>query len=48
VLREKATKAQFYSGMMMPLMANMSTINYALTTIAGGILVITRGFDLGD
>jgi len=26
VLREKATKAQFYSGMMMPLMANMSTI----------------------
>ncbi|WP_426791140.1 ABC transporter ATP-binding protein [Sphingobacterium sp. WOUb80] len=47
VLREKATKAQFYSGMMMPLMANMSTINYALTTIAGGILVITRGFDLG-
>jgi len=47
VLRDKSTKAQFYSGMMMPLMANMSTINYALTTIAGGILAITRGLDLG-
>ncbi|MBN8858945.1 MAG: ABC transporter ATP-binding protein [Sphingobacteriales bacterium] len=46
-LRDKAGKAQFYSGMMMPLMVNMSTINYALTTIVGGILAITRGLDLG-
>lgn len=46
-LREKASKAQFYSGMMMPLMVNMSTINYALTTIVGAVLAITRGLDLG-
>lgn len=46
-LQQKSTKAQFYSGMMMPLMVNMSTINYALTTIVGGVLAITRGLDLG-
>lgn len=46
-LRQKAEKAQFYSGLMMPLMINMSTINYALTTIVGGVLAVTRGLDIG-
>ncbi|MCF2442434.1 ABC transporter ATP-binding protein/permease [Dyadobacter sp. CY345] len=46
-LREKATKAQMFSGMMMPIMINMSTINYALTATIGGILAVTRGLDIG-
>ena len=46
-LREKATKAQMYSGMMMPIMINMSTINYALTATIGGLLAVTRGLDIG-
>jgi len=46
-LRDKATKAQMYSGLMMPIMINMSTINYALTATIGGILVVTRGLDIG-
>lgn len=46
-LRDKATKAQMFSGMMMPIMINMSTINYALTATIGGILAVTRGLDIG-
>jgi ATP-binding cassette subfamily B multidrug efflux pump len=46
-LREKATKAQMFSGMMMPIMINMSTINYALTATIGGLLAVTRGLDIG-
>ena len=46
-LRDKATKAQMYSGLMMPIMINMSTINYALTATIGGILAVTRGLDIG-
>lgn len=43
----KSQKAQFYSGMMMPLMQNLNTLNYVVITIVGGILAITRGFDVG-
>jgi ATP-binding cassette subfamily B multidrug efflux pump len=46
-LRDKSTKAQFYSGVMMPMMQNLNTINYALTAAIGGILSITRGLDIG-
>jgi ATP-binding cassette, subfamily B, multidrug efflux pump len=46
-LQAKATKAQMYSGLMMPIMANMSTINYALTATIGGVLAVTRGLDIG-
>ena len=46
-LRDKATKAQMFSGMMMPIMINMSTINYALTATIGGVLAVTRGLDIG-
>ena len=46
-LRDKATKAQMHSGLMMPIMINMSTINYALTATIGGILAVTRGLDIG-
>ncbi len=46
-LNEKARKAQFYSGLMMPVMQNLSTLNYVLITIVGGLLAIFRGFDVG-
>lgn len=46
-LRNKSEKAQLYSGMMMPLMQNMSTLNFVLITIVGALLSIYRGLDLG-
>lgn len=46
-LKTKSLKAQFYSGLMMPVMQNLSTLNYVLITIAGALLAIFRGFDVG-
>ncbi|MDL2296783.1 ABC transporter ATP-binding protein/permease [Bacteroidales bacterium OttesenSCG-928-E04] len=46
-LRQKAEKAQLFSGLMMPLMQNMNTLNFVFVTIVGGLLTIFRGFDLG-
>jgi ATP-binding cassette subfamily B protein len=46
-LRDKAQKAQFYSGMMMPVMQNLNTLNYVIITIAGALLAILKGFDIG-
>jgi len=46
-LNEKSKKAQYYSGLMMPLMNNLSTLNYVVITIVGGLLAIYRGFDVG-
>lgn len=46
-LNEKSRKAQFYSGLMMPVMQNLSTLNYVLITIVGALLAIYRGFDVG-
>lgn len=44
--RQAGTRAQIYSGMMMPAMGNLSYINYAITCCVGGLLVIRSG-DLG-
>ena len=46
-LRDKATKAQYYSGVMMPVIQNLNTINFALTAVVGGLLAVFRGLDLG-
>ncbi len=46
-LRNKATQAQLYAGVMMPVIQNLNTINFALTATVGGLLAILRGFDLG-
>lgn len=46
-LRGKSEKAQFYSGMMMPVMQNLNTLNYVIITIVGALLAIFRGFDVG-
>ena len=46
--REAATLAQTYAGAMMPAMANLSRINYALTCCVGGLLAIGGVFDVGS
>lgn len=46
-LNTKSLKAQFYSGLMMPVMQNLGTLNFVLVTIAGALLAIFRGFDVG-
>ena len=42
-LREKQFKAQFYGGIMGPIMGNTSQISYALTVGIGGVLMCTTG-----
>lgn len=46
-LRDKQIRAQFFGGIMGPVMGNLSQITYALTATVGGILCVTRGFDIG-
>ncbi|MCD7936396.1 MAG: ABC transporter ATP-binding protein/permease [Tannerellaceae bacterium] len=46
-LQDKSLKAQFYSGMMMPVMQNLNTLTYVFITIVGALLAIYRGFDIG-
>lgn len=46
-LRYKATQAQLYSGVMMPVIQNLNTINFALTAAVGGFLAVLKGLDLG-
>ena len=47
-LRDKQFKAQFYGGIMGPVMGNTSQISYAITVGVGGILMATSGFGAGD
>lgn len=42
-LRDKQFKAQFFGGIMGPIMGNTSQISYALTVGVGGILICTTG-----
>ncbi len=46
-LREKQLKAQFFGGIMGPVMGNTSQISYAVTIGVGGILMATTGFTPG-
>lgn len=46
-LKSQSLQAQFYSGLMMPVMQNLSTLNYVIITIVGALLAIFRGFDVG-
>ncbi|WP_258953592.1 ABC transporter permease [Collinsella bouchesdurhonensis] len=42
-LRESATKANAYSNILMPLMANLGNISYVLCAIVGGYLALAGG-----
>ncbi|MBE6662322.1 MAG: ABC transporter ATP-binding protein [Ruminococcaceae bacterium] len=46
-MRDKQFKAQFYGGIMGPVLGNISQINYALTAGVGGLLCLAGGFDVG-
>ena len=45
--RDAAQKANFYSGVIMPISGNLMNISYALTAAFGGLLSVLQGFDLG-
>lgn len=46
-LKRNQIKAQFFGGVMGPVMNNLSQINYTLTAVLGGVLCVLRGFDVG-
>ncbi len=46
-LRSKQTGAQFWGGVMGPIMGNTAQISYAMTAGIGGLLCIFAGFDVG-
>ena len=46
-LRQKQLFANFFGGIMGPVMGNTSQISYAITACVGGILCVTNGFDVG-
>lgn len=47
-LYQAGWKAQFISGMIMPLMNFVSNIGYVLVCVLGGVLVTKRAIDIGD
>ncbi|MBR6684142.1 MAG: ABC transporter ATP-binding protein, partial [Firmicutes bacterium] len=46
-LRDKQIKAQFFGGIMGPIMGNMSQVSYAVTACIGGIFCAMGNFDIG-
>lgn len=46
-LQAAATKAQSYGGLMMPVMMNLNSINYALVAVIGGIMTIQGNLSVG-
>ncbi len=46
-MREKQFKAQFFGGIMGPILGNTSQVSYALTAGIGGVLCVLTGFDVG-
>lgn len=47
-LRLAATNAHTYASVMMPIMGNISYVNYALTAAAGAMMVIAGRIDIGS
>ncbi len=46
-LRERQMDAQFFGGIMGPVVGNLSQVCYGIVAAVGGILCITSGFDIG-
>ncbi len=46
-MRDKQIGAQFWGGVMGPIMGNLGRVGYALVAGIGGLLCIFRGFDVG-
>ncbi len=45
--RDAAQRANFFSGVIMPVAGNLMNISYALTAALGGLLSVLQSFDLG-
>lgn len=46
-LRNNQIRAQFFGGIMGPVMGNLSQMNYAFTACIGGLLCVFKNFDVG-
>lgn len=46
-LRDNQIRAQFFGGIMGPVMGSLNQINYSLTACVGGLLCIFKNFDVG-
>lgn len=46
--RQAATQANFYAGVVMPIIFNLNNISYAFTALFGGILTVFSKFDIGS
>lgn len=46
-LRDNQIRAQFFGGIMGPVMGNLSQVNYSLTACIGGLLCVVKNFDVG-
>ncbi len=46
-MRDKQFKAQFFGGVMGPIMHNLSNLSFAITAGIGGLLCLFAGFDVG-
>ncbi|MBQ2064168.1 MAG: ABC transporter ATP-binding protein, partial [Firmicutes bacterium] len=46
-LRDKQIMAQFFGGVMGPIMGGLGQVSYALTALIGGVLCVATGFDVG-
>ena len=47
-LYEAGSKAQFISGIIMPMMFFIGNLSYVLISVVGGILVTQRAISIGD
>jgi ATP-binding cassette subfamily B multidrug efflux pump len=47
-LYDHGWKAQFMSGLMMPLMGFINNIGYVIVSVAGGLLVLRQAIEIGD
>jgi ATP-binding cassette, subfamily B, multidrug efflux pump len=46
--RDAATNANYYAGVIMPIMGNLNNIVYAGTAVLGGLLTVAGRFDVGS
>lgn len=46
-LQQKQIRAQFFGGIMGPVLGNLSQVSYSTVAAVGGVLCVLRGFDIG-
>lgn len=46
--RKAAAEANFYAGVVMPIMGNLNNMSYAIVAMLGGIMTVFASFDIGS